>query len=111
MTGSSRASLHAKTITVDRQRIFVGSLNIDPRSIILNTEMGLVIDSPTMSGQLAVALDQIAPTFAYEVTLAKQGRLQWIDTPEVTHNHEPQTSFALRVLVHMLGWLPIDWLL
>lgn len=111
VTGSSRASLHAKTITVDRQRIFVGSLNIDPRSIILNTEMGLVIDSPTMSGQLAVALDQIAPTFAYEVTLAKQGRLQWIDTPEVTHNHEPQTSFALRVLVHMLGWLPIDWLL
>ena len=75
------------------------------------TEMGLVIDSSTMSGQLAVALDQIAPTFAYEVTLSKQGRLQWIDTPEVTHNHEPQTSFALRVLVHMLGWLPIDWLL
>ena len=44
--GSSGASLHAKTFAVDRQRVFVGSFNLDPRSARLNTEMGVVLESP-----------------------------------------------------------------
>ena len=47
--GSSGSSLHAKTFVVDEQRVFVGSFNFDPRSKHLNTELGLVIDSPELA--------------------------------------------------------------
>ena len=46
---SSSSGLHAKTFAVDRERIFVGSFNFDQRSALLNTEMGLVIESPTLA--------------------------------------------------------------
>ncbi|MBS1135759.1 MAG: hypothetical protein H6R02_2900, partial [Burkholderiaceae bacterium] len=46
---SSSAGLHAKTFAVDGKRVFVGSFNFDPRSARLNTEMGMVIDSPKLA--------------------------------------------------------------
>ena len=58
---SSSAALHAKTFAVDRSRIFVGSFNFDQRSARLNTEMGLVIDSPTFARQLAERFDTPRP--------------------------------------------------
>ncbi len=48
-SGNSSASLHAKTFQLDGKRIFVGSFNFDPRSAVLNTEMGMVIDSPELA--------------------------------------------------------------
>jgi putative cardiolipin synthase len=54
--GSSDASLHAKTVAVDRSRIFVGSFNFDPRSARLNTEMGVVLDSAALAKRLSAAL-------------------------------------------------------
>ena len=44
-TGSSKASLHAKTFNIDRRKIFVGSFNLDPRSVALNTEMGVIFEN------------------------------------------------------------------
>ncbi|MEP6969202.1 MAG: phospholipase D family protein, partial [Betaproteobacteria bacterium] len=55
LTGSSGASLHAKTFAIDGQRVFVGSFNLDPRSAALNTESGFVIDSPPMASRIAAA--------------------------------------------------------
>jgi len=108
--GSSRASLHAKTFGVDRQRIFVGSFNLDPRSAALNTEMGVVIDSPTLAGQLAKALDG-APLWAYEVRLDEQGHTQWLDAPNPPLTTEPETGLLRRATVKFMSWLPIEWLL
>ena len=77
---SSSSSLHAKTFAVDGERIFVGSFNFDPRSALLNTEMGLVIDSPVLARGLAEGFDTDVPLAAYEVRLAPDGRsLQWIE--------------------------------
>ena len=73
------AALHAKVYAVDRRRIFVGSFNFDQRSAFLNTEMGLVIDSPRLASDLASDLDAKIVLFAYEVRLAPDGRLQWIE--------------------------------
>lgn len=112
--GSSASSLHAKTFGVDQRRIFVGSFNLDRRSIDLNTEMGLVIDSVTLAGQLSAKLEALAQTRAYEVRLDAQGRLIWLQHTKdgtVTHHEEPGTSFWQRAGVRMLSWLPIDWLL
>ena len=77
--GSSDASLHAKTFAVDRSRIFVGSFNFDPRSARLNTEMGVVIESPALAAQLSDALDRLLPRNAYEVRLWPTASLEWID--------------------------------
>jgi putative cardiolipin synthase len=112
--GSSDASLHAKTISADGNRIFVGSFNFDQRSIHLNTEMGLVIDSVALAGQLTSTLDQRMPTRAYEVRIDEKGKLHWIERPngkEIRHDVEPGTTWWTRAAVKGLSWLPIDWLL
>jgi putative cardiolipin synthase len=112
---SSGSSLHAKTFALDGSRIFVGSFNFDPRSALLNTEMGLVIYSPRLAGQLVAAFDDRIPLLAYEVVLAADGQsLQWIDrTPagEVRLDTEPETSALRRMGVGVLSLLPIDWML
>ena len=113
--GSSTGSaLHAKTFAVDRRSIFVGSFNFDQRSVRLNTEMGVVIDSPALAGRLADAFDVDVPAIAYEVTLRPDGGLAWIErTPggEVRHDIEPATTAAMRSRVQFLSLLPIEWLL
>ena len=112
---ASVSALHAKTLAVDRRRGFVGSFNFDPRSEALNTEMGLVIDDPTLAQRLAATFDTPAPKVAYEVRLASDGRtLQWIEqTPsgEVRYDTEPATSWLLRLGVDLLYFFPIDSLL
>ena len=112
---SSAAGLHAKTFAVDRSRIFVGSFNFDQRSALLNTEMGLVIDSPTLAQRLATAFDAAVPKVAYEVRLAPRGGgLVWIEQTaagENRHDTEPDTTWSMRIGVEMLSLLPIEWLL
>ncbi len=115
ISDSATSGLHAKTFAVDRSRIFVGSFNLDPRSDRLNTEMGVVIDSPILAGRLADEFRTDIPRDAYEVRLAADGRsLEWIDqTPggEVRHGTEPQTTVANRLWIRFLSILPIEWLL
>jgi putative cardiolipin synthase len=109
--GSSKASLHAKTFGVDGQRIFVGSFNLDPRSARLNTEMGVVIDSPRFATDLAAALDRAAKGTAYVVRLTADGKLEWVDGDGTVFSTEPQTSAMRRGAVQVLSWLPIEWML
>ncbi len=112
--GSSSSSLHAKTFSVDRERVFVGSFNFDPRSARLNTEMGLVIESEALARSLAESLDRAIPNRAYRVRLNAHGSLEWmeqIDGRTVRHKSEPGTTFVQRVWVTVFSWLPIDWLL
>src|SRR3546814_10152320 len=72
--------LHAKTFAVDGQRLFVGSLNFDPRSMHFNTELGFVIESPTLAADVSNAFLTDTPANAYEVVLADDGRLNWLDS-------------------------------
>jgi cardiolipin synthase C len=113
MTSSS--SLHAKIFALDGRRIFVGSFNFDPRSARLNTEMGLVIDSPLLARHLAGTFDDRIPLLAYEVRLAPQGGgLQWLErTPngETRHATEPETTLWRRLGVDLISLLPIEWML
>ena len=112
---SSSVQLHAKTSAVDRSRIFVGSFNFDERSAFLNTEMGLVIESPVLAARLSRAFDEEIPKRAYEVRIAADGRCpQWIErTPEgeVRYDVEPHSGVAKRAWIEFLSVLPIEWLL
>jgi putative cardiolipin synthase len=112
---SADESLHAKTFAVDRQRIFVGSFNLDPRSVRLNTEMGVVLDSPPLAERLSDAFDGTIPRHQYEVRLADDGNsVVWIEQGpdgEVRHDAAPDTSLWRRMWSGFLSILPIDWLL
>jgi putative cardiolipin synthase len=113
-SGSSASGLHAKTLSVDRARVFIGSFNFDPRSAKLNTEMGFVIDSPALAQRIAAAFDSSIPANAYEVRLSDTGELHWIERREeqlVQHDTEPGTSFWQRAAIWFLSLLPIEWLL
>jgi len=112
--GSSASSLHAKTFAVDGRSVFVGSFNMDRRSIDLNTEMGFVIDSPALAQRLGQTLDESIPGTAYEVRLDGDGKLYWLEQTDGKirrHDQEPGTTVWKRAGMSVLSILPIDWLL
>ena len=115
VSSSSASGLHAKTFAVDRERLFVGSFNFDPRSARLNTELGLVIDSADLAQRLANAFDTQVPRLAYQVQLAPDGQtLQWVErgqSADLRHMEEPGTGWWKRFKVDVLSLLPIEWLL
>lgn len=121
LVGSSSSSLHAKVFSVDRERLFVGSFNFDPRSANFNTEMGMLIDSPGLARAMADNMRAVLPGLVYEVKLGDDGKLSWIerrggvdggasDTPTV-HRREPDAGFWSRVGVWITSRLPVEWLL
>ncbi|PRB80302.1 phospholipase D family protein [Pseudomonas sp. MYb185] len=112
--GSSGSSLHAKTFAVDGERIFVGSFNFDPRSANLNTELGFVIDSPSLAQAVHQAFDSTIPANAYEVRLDDRERLYWVerlDDRQIHYDQEPNTGMLKRSGILLLSLLPIEWLL
>jgi putative cardiolipin synthase len=113
-SGSSRSSLHAKTFSVDGTRIFIGSFNFDPRSILLNTELGFLIDSPALALAVADAFTKGIPGRSYRVQLNEGRRLQWLEQTEggpVVHQREPGAGFWLRLGLWVMSRFPIEWLL
>ncbi|HJS47930.1 MAG TPA: phospholipase D family protein [Gemmatimonadales bacterium] len=112
--GSSSSSLHAKTVAVDRERVFVGSFNFDPRSAELNTEIGFVISSPALARDIAEIFTREVPARAYRVMLDSTGHLAWLEARDgttVVHAEEPGAGRWLRLAVGFLSLLPIEWLL
>ncbi len=112
--GNSSAGLHAKTFQIDGARMFVGSFNFDPRSAVLNTEMGVLIDSPALAQDLKTVFDSKLSLLAYEVGLNDDDSLQWIErTPlgEKVYDTEPGVGVMRRAGVGFLSLLPIDWML
>ncbi|MBU3058882.1 phospholipase D family protein [Pseudomonas indica] len=81
-SGSSNSSLHSKAMVFDRQKVFIGSLNLDPRSVLWNTEVGIVVDSRPLAEEVrALTLEGMSPAISYEVRLEKRdgrSRLVWI---------------------------------
>lgn len=109
-TGSSRASLHAKTFGLDRKAMFVGSFNLDPRSISLNTELGVLFENKKLASEMGKRFDDIVKKYAYQlelVTLPKDEEgfdfveysIEWISREKgkvVRYDSEPDTSLWQR---------------
>ena len=111
--GSSGSSLHAKTFAIDGERAFVGSFNFDPRSALLNTELGFLIDSPVLAQRIESAFATQVPQRSYTLALSDSGKVVWRgvgETPAV-HQVEPGSSWWSRAGITVLSWLPIEWLL
>lgn len=108
-------SLHAKLFVFDREKIFVGSMNFDQRSMHLNTELGLIIDSPVLAQQIAERFEaMVQPANAYRLSLRKdedETELVWLTEENgvtVAYDTEPSRSEWQKMKVHILSWLPMD---
>ncbi|MHA6202938.1 phospholipase D family protein [Dyella soli] len=113
---SSGISLHAKTIVVDEREVFIGSLNMDQRSKLLNTEMGVIVDSPGLAHAISdFFATATLPSNAFRVTVDPDTRhLVWHaedDGRPVTYRSDPDASTKRRTEVSFLRLLPIDGLL
>jgi len=88
-------TLHTKLALMDRRYTLVGSLNLDPRSIDINTEFGVFIDNTDLAGDITERVLEILPAIGYRVTENEKGRLRWttvIDGKQVVEKSEPQAS-------------------
>ena len=78
LAGESRAALHAKVLVFDRKSVFIGSFNLDPRSTALNTEIGVMIDSPEIASDVGELMDEgVSSGSAFHVTLDESDKLVW----------------------------------
>lgn len=98
--GKSLGRLHAKTAAIDRRRVFIGSMNLDPRSATQNTEMGVVVDSPQLAREMLRVINISKLQNSYRLRLAKEnGRLEWLTTDgekEMILTSEPESGFFQR---------------
>jgi len=107
---AAKATLHTKAFAIDRERLFIGSFNFDPRSAYINTEMGVIIDSPKLAQEFVRRVHEAIPHQAYEVFLEKNGALRWRgleNDSEVILTKEPQTGFWRRFVAGFMRVLPI----
>ena len=111
---SKISGLHAKSFVFDGKNIFVGSMNLDPRSIVLNSEMGILIKSVALSQQLTQWIDKNLDTIAYRVALRKKDGfeyLEWIDKRSdgiVRYYTEPNVGFLKKVGIDILKVMPLE---
>ncbi len=109
--GQSRSGLHTKAFTIDDRYLFVGSFNWDPRSVNINTEMGVLVDSPIVAQRAADVLDDVLQDHTYAVRLDETGQITWQTIREDGARHvyrqEPTGSFWQQVKAGILSVLPI----
>ena len=109
------SSLHSKVFAIDGKRVFIGSFNFDPRSAQLNTEMGLLIESPTFAQAVTRAVGQVMERGAYALRLSPEGAMEWVTQDEsgvqVVQTTEPNTTWLDRTLVRIIGVMPVEWMM
>jgi putative cardiolipin synthase len=113
--GASRAALHTKAIVIDERFAFVGSFNLTPRSVELNTEIGIVVDSPELAAAIKAFMDGgVEPANAWLLRIEgerRKGELVWTgvtDGQPVLHDDEPDVSAWRRFQVWLIAVLPIE---
>lgn len=109
--GHSLSGLHTKAFIVDRRHLFIGSFNWDPRSVNINTEMGILVDSPLLAREAALALNEKLPRAAYRLRLDGDGEIEWLEGQDdgtwIAYGREPSGSIWRKLRTGIYGALPI----
>jgi putative cardiolipin synthase len=101
---------------MDREHLYIGSMNYDQRSWRINTEVGLLIENRDLAEEIAQRFDaMVSPEAAYQVLLDTDAKgrphLRWtteIDHREIELTREPSRGFWQRTKVEVLQLLPLD---
>jgi cardiolipin synthase C len=112
-TGGSRASLHAKVVVIDDRLLVVGSMNLDLRSQLQNSEVAIVVSNRAISAEATRLIEPAMANGAYRVEL-EGGRLVW-RAPQNSGlkdtQIEPDASTGLKLLLKLIGPLAPDEML
>ena len=107
--------LHTKAFVIDRDTVFIGSFNFDPRSLYENTEMGIFVESSSLAERVEDFIDGALPAATYRLLLNPHANgsneIRWEDRTGVDkqlHTHDPGTGFFERLGSRILGWLPVE---
>ncbi len=119
----AKSALHAKTYIFDRRQVFIGSLNFDPRSLEINSEVGVIYEVPEMAEFIAsVVFDKNLMATTYQVLIAdkaietenldiEKGEVYWLETindKKIIYESEPQTGFWRRFGQSLFSIMPIE---
>ncbi len=103
-----KLGLHAKYMIVDGRRVFVGSSNFDPRSLRINTEIGLVVESRALSQRLLTLTEpDFAKTSSWQLALTPEGQINWIGDSGVLLS-EPASHGFQKIEEWFFAHLPIE---
>jgi putative cardiolipin synthase len=103
--GRSQGRLHAKMAIVDERHMFIGSMNMDERSASVNTEVGLLIDSPALVQDFRRLMDGEHFRSAYRLRLGENNRLQWIDRDDEGREEVMDAEPGLHPWLRLKRWL------
>ncbi|MCL1059058.1 phospholipase D family protein [Shewanella gelidimarina] len=107
-TGSSKSSLHAKTFIIDRDSLFVGSFNFDPRSAWLNTEMGLIIRNRELASEVVNGIEESLAANTYRLSIRDEEIVWHDDSKQREIYTEPDAGLWRKFLVDCIALLPIE---
>jgi putative cardiolipin synthase len=111
LKGLSRSSLHAKLMELDQKQVFIGSFNLDPRSSKINTEIGVVLDSPSLAKTIYDTMNKNLDAYSYSLSLTPNNQIKWtLNTPTLhkIYPHEPHMNWWQKVGLKLISWLPIE---
>ena len=101
-------ALHAKALIIDDDQVFVGSANLDPRSLRINTEMGLLVTSESFNRSVRTAVDaDFSVENAWRLELREDGEIYWVADDQVLDS-QPAASFMQRIEDWFFSHLPME---
>ena len=101
--------MHMKAVLIDRETCFIGSLNMDPRAMDLNTEEGLVIKSPQLTNLLYQQIAKmVEPENSWKLEYDKKGRIVWRGAEQDPLTKQPARGTSQRIIDSFARWLPIE---
>jgi putative cardiolipin synthase len=105
-------------MVIDRKVMFVGSMNLDQRSLNINNEIGILFLNPEIAANSAEAFDQnvekVAFRLALDTTDGGSASIRWhLKTAdgEIVYDREPYVGFWKKAGVRLIRLLPIESLL
>ena len=103
-----KLALHAKALVIDNDKVFIGSANLDPRSLRINTEMGLLIESEALNATVRKAVTpDFSKTNSWQLEFDEQGGVVWV-SHDVTLTEQPAASMLQRIEDWFFSHLPIE---
>jgi len=110
--GGSLFGLHSKSVVLDRQSVFVGSFNLNLRSVYLNSELGLLVHSAELAQRIARDIEKnMRPENSWRVALDEHGQIRWTEESvgvETHYTHEPKTGAWRRFWSGLIALLPVE---
>src|SRR5207244_1155355 len=101
LPGASLGRLHAKTAVIDRTTVYIGSMNLDPRSESVNTELGMLAECPELAAEVIRVLHMSEQRSSYRLRLGADGHsLEWVATDEdreTVLSQEPEVTPFMRL--------------